>query len=135
MIKYHVLGRVGLGMSYSIAENVLKFALSKSSENAYKPWKSHALHLSKLEKHSYKYCFKNMLGKTISLKNLKRAALRKKCPYSEFFWSAFSRIWTEYRDILRISPNSVRTRENADQNNSEYGHFLRSVFLGIIAIP
>ena len=28
--------------------------------------------------------------------------------------------------ILRISPHSVRTRENTDQNNSEYGHFLRS---------
>ena len=29
--------------------------------------------------------------------------------------------------ILRISPYSVWMRENADQNNSEYGHFLRSV--------
>ena len=38
--------------------------------------------------------------------------MRKKCPYSELFWSGFSRIWT---------------RENADQNNSEYGHFSRSV--------
>ena len=28
--------------------------------------------------------------------------------------------------ILRIYPYSVRMRENADQNNSEYGHFLRS---------
>ena len=30
-------------------------------------------------------------------------------------------------EILRISPYSVRKRENTDQNNSEYGHFLRSV--------
>ena len=45
--------------------------------------------------------------------------LRKKCPYSELFWSVFSRIWTEYGEILRISPYSVRMRENADQNNSE----------------
>ena len=52
--------------------------------------------------------------------------LRKKCPYSEFFWPAFSQIWTEYGEILRISPYSVRMRENADQNNSEYGHFSRS---------
>ena len=29
--------------------------------------------------------------------------------------------------ILRISPYSVRMRENVNQNNSEYGHFLRSV--------
>ena len=36
--------------------------------------------------------------------------LRKKCPYSEWFWT----------------PYSVRMRENADQNNPEYGHFSRS---------
>ena len=30
--------------------------------------------------------------------------------------------------ILRISPYSVRMRENKDQNNYEYGHFLRSNF-------
>ena len=28
--------------------------------------------------------------------------------------------------ILRISPHSVRMRENTDQKNSEYGHFSRS---------
>ena len=39
--------------------------------------------------------------------------LRKKCPYSDFFWSVFSRIRTEYE-------------ENTDHKNSEYGHFLRS---------
>ena len=48
------------------------------------------------------------------------------CPYSEFYWSAFSRIWTEYEEILRISPYSVRMRENTEQKNSEYGHFLCS---------
>ena len=53
--------------------------------------------------------------------------LRKKCPYSELFWSAFSHIRTQYEEIQSISPYSVRMRENADQNNSEYGHFLRSV--------
>ena len=55
-----------------------------------------------------------------------RGALRKKCPYSELFWSVFSRIQTEYREILRTFPYSVQMRENVDQNNSEYGHFLRS---------
>ena len=30
--------------------------------------------------------------------------LRKTCPYSKLFWSAFSRIRTKYREILRISP-------------------------------
>ena len=32
-----------------------------------------------------------------------------------FFWSIFSRIRTEYGEILRISPYSVRMRENTDQ--------------------
>ena len=52
--------------------------------------------------------------------------LREKCPYSELFWSAFSRIRIEYGEILLISPYSVGMQENADQNNSEYGHFLYS---------
>ena len=43
--------------------------------------------------------------------------------YSELFWSIFSRIRTEYEEILRSSPYSVRMRENMDQNNSEHGHF------------
>ena len=52
--------------------------------------------------------------------------LPEKCPYSELFWSTFSRIQTEYGEILSISPYSVVMRENADQNNSEYGHILSS---------
>ena len=32
--------------------------------------------------------------------------------YSEFFWSAFPRIRTEYRKTQSISPYSVRMREN-----------------------
>ena len=43
------------------------------------------------------------------------STLRKKCPYSEFFWSIFSRIRTEYREILGISLYSVQMRENTDQ--------------------
>ena len=38
----------------------------------------------------------------------------------------FSCIWTEYGQTWSISPYSVRLRENLDQNNSEYVHFLRS---------
>ena len=59
-------------------------------------------------------------------KNIFENKLFEKCPCSELFWSAFSRIWTEYEEILCISPYSVQMRENADQNNSEYAHFLRS---------
>ena len=39
------------------------------------------------------------------------------------FWSLFSCIQTEYSEILRISPYSVRMQENADQENAEYEHF------------
>ena len=53
-------------------------------------------------------------------------SLREKCPYSELSWSVFSRIRTEYGEILRISPYPVRMRENADHHNFEYGHFSRS---------
>ena len=59
-------------------------------------------------------------------------SLRKKCPYSELFWSAFSRIRTAYGEIFCISPYSVRMRENKDQNNSEYGPFLRSACIEYI---
>ena len=52
-----------------------------------------------------------------------RKTLRKKCPYSELFWSVFSRIRTEYGEILCSSPYSVRMRENMDQNNSETDNF------------
>ena len=55
-------------------------------------------------------------------------ALRKRCRYSKLFWSAFSRIWTEYGEIRSISPYSVGMRENTHQNNSEYRHFSRSVY-------
>ena len=47
-----------------------------------------------------------------------RRTLSKKCPYSELFRSAFFRIRTEFA----FFPHS----KNADQNNSEYGHFSRS---------
>ena len=49
--------------------------------------------------------------------------LREMCPYSEFFWSVFSRTRTEYEDKRSIPQYSVRMRENTDQKNSEYGHF------------
>ena len=47
--------------------------------------------------------------------------LRKKCPYSELFWSAFFPHFLAFRlnTLSVFSP----MRENADQNNSEYGTF------------
>ena len=53
--------------------------------------------------------------------------LRKKCLYSEFFWSPFSRIQTQYGDLQSKFTFSVQMRENADQKSFEYGHFSRSV--------
>ena len=48
-------------------------------------------------------------------------SLRKKCPYSELFWPPFSRIQTDYGEILSLSsslsPYSIQMRENVDQNN------------------
>ena len=56
--------------------------------------------------------------------------LLEKCRYSEFLWSVFSHIRTEYGEILRnteylsvFSPNA----ENTEQKNSEYRHFSRRV--------
>ena len=51
--------------------------------------------------------------------------IKKTSPYLELFWSAFSLIRTEYGEILRISPYSVRILENVDPNNSEYGRFFK----------
>ena len=56
-------------------------------------------------------------------------SLRERCPYSELFWSVFSRIWIEYGRTLHNSPYSVWMRENTDQSNSEYGQFLRSTLV------
>ena len=42
------------------------------------------------------------------------------------FWSVFCRIQTKDGEILCISPYSARMRENTNQKNSEYRHFLSS---------
>ena len=61
--------------------------------------------------------------------NKATVSLRKKYPYLEFFWSIFSRIWTEYGEMQSISPYSERMQENTDQKNSVYGYFSRSVII------
>ena len=48
-----------------------------------------------------------------------------------YSWSTFSHILTEYGEILRISPYSVRMLENVDQNYYEYKHFSRSAIFSI----
>ena len=39
----------------------------------------------------------------LSITSTLALSLREKCPYSEFLWSTFSRIRTEYGEIRRIS--------------------------------
>ena len=44
---------------------------------------------------------------TVQYSYTQDSTLRKKCPYSEFFWSVFSRIRTECRKIrTRKTPNT-----------------------------
>ena len=61
----------------------------------------------------------------------KSVTLRKKCSYSELFWSAYFphfpafRLNTKYLSVF--SPTVGKCGKNADQNNSEYGHILGRV--------
>ena len=48
--------------------------------------------------------------------------------FSQLFWSEFYRIRAEYGKIRSICLCSLQMRKNADQNNSECGHFLRSIY-------
>ena len=56
-----------------------------------------------------------------------KLALRKKCPYSEFFWFLFSRIWIEYKNVLYKSLSQVWMRRKIDHNNSEHIQLLCNV--------
>ena len=50
--------------------------------------------------------------------------------FSGPYFPAFGLNTERYREKLRISPYSVRMRENTDQKNSKYGHFPHSVLKG-----
>ena len=76
---------------------------------------------------SYVFIFVYAYEKDIGCPGRIELTLREKFPYSSLFWSAFSHIWTEYGEIRSVSLHSVQMRENADPNNSEYGHILRIV--------
>ena len=67
-----------------------------------------------------------LLNKKLREINTEKIHCVKSARDSELLWSTFSRIWLEYGHISCISPYSVRMRENTDQNNSKYGHFLCS---------
>ena len=44
-----------------------------------------------------------------------------------YFWSVFSCIRIEYRDLLRKSPYSIRIQENIDQKKTQYLHTFHTV--------
>ena len=68
---------------------------------------------------------------TLALNGLMNSQLHdphcvKSVQIRSFFWAVVSRIRTEYGEIRSISQYSVQMKKNADQNNFEYGHLLRS---------
>ena len=60
------------------------------------------------------------------------SCVKKKIIYlkliKNYFKIIYFHIFTFTVQLLSISEYSVQMRENADQNNSEYGYFLHSVF-------
>ena len=88
-------------------DSLLTFLISFSS------WHTYYFLTIHLRVHIFKiFCQFSLLLQLPSV--LFNFALHKKCPYSELFWSLFSRIRTEYAEIRSISPCSVRMRENMD---------------------
>ena len=61
------------------------------------------------------FFIKDFVSRCDQIRRKLQGQLRGKCPNTEFFWSVFSRIWTEYRKIWGISLYSVQMRENTDQ--------------------
>ena len=58
-------------------------------------------------------------------------SLRKKCPYLELFWSVSFPHFPAFglnTESSVFRPTAGKCGKNADQNNSEYGHFLRSAY-------
>ena len=94
-----------------------KFSFKISKMTYLRSWK--CLKLPKIYQNRLNWINSKLATKTTTL-------LREKCPYSELLWSVFSCIPNEYGELLRVYQHLVRKRENTDQNNSEYGHFLRS---------
>ena len=70
--------------------------------------------------------------KTFNINNVKVGysclALRKKCPCSELFWSAFFPHFLAFGlNMAVFSANAGKFGKNEDQNSSKYRHFLRRV--------
>ena len=59
-------------------------------------------------------------------------SLRERFWYLELLWSLFSSIRTEYREIVHISPYSVKLQVKLGSEYSKYRHFLISVCLDFL---
>ena len=58
------------------------------------------------------------------------------CPYSEYFWSVFFSIRTEYRDLLCKSPYLVRKLQNTDQKTPNSDTFYAVHFINkLLSFP
>ena len=100
----------------------------ESSHNRIISWKLSVIILS-FEKWKESGSVFVKIGPETSKFSTSWSKLRKNCPYSELFWSVFFSHFStfglnteRYSVSLRIQSESV----NLHQNNSEYGHFLRS---------
>ena len=67
-----------------------------------------------------------MLKNACNQLHLDQDTLREKCPNTEFFWSAFSRIRTGYGEILLSFMYSVRMWKIQTRKSSVFGHFSHS---------
>ena len=77
----------------------------------------------------------NLLCK-LKLKSKLKLTLREKCPYSEFFWSLFSRIWAEYGEIRRIYEcGKIRTRKTIIRTLFTQYYFVRHILQKTVYMP
>ena len=91
---------------------------------------SYLTHFAITACHTLKKYFSAALCNVKYVKNASKNELSHHCVKSmqvrSFFWCVFSRIWTEYEDLLPKSPYSVQVRENIDQKKN----FVASYFSG-----
>ena len=76
----------------------------------------------------YNFIFLDAIVQVTVLGTIISNTLLKKCPYSGLFWSEIF----PHLDFV-FSPNAGKCGKNAGQNNSEYGHFLRT-YLSIFSL-
>ena len=93
--------------------------------NLYQSLKTSSSH-SKSMCHSPESCLRPFQTDIMKLQTLK---LREKCPYSQLFWSAFSRIRTEYEVSLRIQSKCGKMRTRITPNTDTFYAVLWSYLL------